>query len=326
MNHIISTHQFEDRDKLLKLFQVVEKYQRGDWELKPWSYNTPEQIFFVLFYEPSTRTRFSFETAILKLGGHVVSSESAAQFSSAVKGESISDSIRVLAQYQPAAIILRHPQRGAAELAVKALPDGSKTAIINAGDGDGEHPTQSLLDAYTIWTEIGRLDDLEIALIGDLKYGRTVHSLIHLLKYSQNIKFHLVAPEALQLPEEYLTILLDRKISFQLHTDIQELPKTIDVAYMTRLQLERFPSSEWVFYEAAHQSKYYITKSWLETLKPEARILHPLPRVKEIEMAVDADLRAAYFRQAGNGLPVRMALLAAIKKDPYPYCHPFVAG
>jgi len=324
-NHIISTHQFSDRQALLELFRKADACKRGDYQLIPWGghFIHSNYVFFVLFYEPSTRTRFSFETAILKLGGQVVSSESAAQFSSAIKGESLEDTIRVLAEYQPTAIILRHPVRGAAERAVHALPPDSGISIINAGDGDGQHPTQSILDAYTIFKEVDRLDNLQIALVGDCKYSRTIHSLIHLLKYSQKITFHLVAPKELTLPQEYLDILNVYRIPYISYQDVRMLPKDIDIVYATRIQTERLEKNkpyrwteDWI--------NCRIDTEWAETLKPEARILHPLPRIGEINPNLDGNPRAAYFRQAGNGLPIRMALLSEITKFPYPYCEPFL--
>lgn len=327
MNHIISSNQFSDRNKLLNLFRKTKELKQN-FKIN----NTGPKVFYVLFYEPSTRTRFSFETAILNLGHKLVTSENADKFSSAVKGETLEDSIRVLSEYKPTGIILRHFERGAAERAVKALSTNSSVSIINAGDGDGEHPTQSLGDLYTIWEEFGKIDNLEIALVGDLKFGRTIHSLVTLMKYSKNIKFHLVSPYFLELPEKYKDILKQHNIPYESYLDIKQLPKNIDVVYMTRLQLERFTQNSSRIEDANKHidlslaksyfdSGYYsATKSWVDSLKKECIIMHPLPRVNEIDKNIDEDPRAAYFRQAGNGLPMRMALLSSITDDDYPFC------
>jgi len=238
---------------------------------------------------------------MLKLGGQVISTESAGHFSSAIKGETLEDSIRIISGYSDI-IVLRHPEVGAAERAAKV----SLVPIINAGDGSGEHPTQALLDLYTIRKELGRLDDFKIAMVGDLLYGRTIHSLIYLLSISHNIEVFLVSPRELKLPEKYKSFLEKHKIKFSESGNLENIISKIDVLYMTRIQKERFSSSQ--LYERVKNS-FVLDKKLLNKLCKEAVIMHPLPRVNEISQDIDSDNRAAYFRQARNGLYIRMALL-----------------
>ncbi|MFZ5559238.1 MAG: aspartate carbamoyltransferase [Patescibacteria group bacterium] len=300
LKHIVSTKQFLNKKILNDIFKVADSFEKTNQRGR-----VPKilqnKILSCVFYEPSTRTRFSFESAMLKLGGQVISTESAGHFSSAIKGETLEDSIRIISGYSDI-IVLRHPEVGAAERAAKV----SLVPIVNAGDGSGEHPTQALLDLYTIRKELGRLDDLKIAMVGDLLYGRTIHSLIYLLSISHNIEVFLVSPRELKLPEKYKSFLEKHKIKFSESDNLENIISKIDVLYMTRIQKERFSSSQ--LYERVKNS-FALDKKLLNKLRKQAVIMHPLPRVNEISQEVDSDNRAAYFRQARNGLYIRMALL-----------------
>jgi len=254
-------------------------------------------MLFNIFYEPSTRTRISFSAAGQHLGMQVVNTENAKEFSSAIKGETLEDTIRVLCQYRPSVIVLRHFETGAIERAAKV----STVPIINAGDGVGQHPTQALLDIYTIQKEAGRLKNLDIVIGGDLKHGRTARSLSYLIAKFPGNKITYVSPKELRIASDIKMYLKSHKVAFQ-ETDLL-IPalKTADVVYWTRVQKER----------ATAESKisYIIGKKELAAMKPKAILLHPLPRITEISTEVDNDPRAAYFRQAGNGLFIRMALI-----------------
>lgn len=260
------------------------------------------KVLSTLFYEPSTRTRLSFETAMLRLGGQVIS-VAEAKSSSAAKGESLRDTIKTVEGYADV-IVLRHPQTGAAQEAAEA----TNKPILNAGDGAGQHPTQSLLDLYTILKEQGKVDGLTIALAGDLKNGRTVHSLADLLG-NYNVNFIFVSPEALRMPVEIVSRLKERGIGITETEDLNEGLRACDVLYMTRIQRERFddPSE----YDRLKDA-YVLTRAMLEDAKPGLTIMHPLPRVNEIATDVDTYNGAAYFRQAANGIPIRMALLTLV--------------
>lgn len=301
--HILSTKQFLDQDELDKLFAEAKVLEEQDA-----TGSVPQslagKILAAVFYEPSTRTRFSFEAAMLKLGGQVITTESAAHFSSAVKGETLSDSIKIVSGYADV-IVLRHPEQGSAETAAAV----ATVPLINAGDGGGEHPTQALLDIYTIHKELGRVDGLTVALAGDLKHGRTIHSLLNLLAMYKGAKIVLISPEELALPEEYKQVLREKSVAFEETADVATVAKTADVFYVTRIQKERFSDPE--EYERLKGS-YVINSEILALMKDKAIIMHPLPRVNEITPEVDADPRAAYFRQAKNGLYVRMALLRKV--------------
>lgn len=303
LNHILSTQQFLNKKLLTDLFKKADKLEKADQKGK-----VPKllknKILSCLFYEPSTRTRFSFESAMLKLGGQVITTESAGHFSSAVKGETLEDSIRIISGYSDM-IVLRHNEHGAAARAASV----SSVPIINAGDGDGEHPTQALLDIYTIQKEFGRIDTLKIALTGDLLYGRTIHSLIYLLSLSRHIEVFLVAPQELRLPEKYKTFLRAKKIKFSESNTLESVLSKIDVLYMTRIQKERFSSARLY---ARVKNSFVLNKKLLGQLNTHAVIMHPLPRVNEISRDVDEDKRAAYFRQAKNGLYIRMVLLSSV--------------
>jgi len=260
------------------------------------------QVLSTLFYEPSTRTRLSFETAMLRLGGEVIS-VAEAKSSSASKGESLHDTIKTVEGYADV-IVLRHPQIGAAQEAAQA----TDKPILNAGDGAGQHPTQSLLDLYTIQKEKGAVDGLTVVLAGDLKNGRTVHSLALLLA-NFDVRFIFAAPAALRMPQEILDRLQQQGISVQETEDLAVGLQEGDVFYMTRIQRERFENTD--EYDRLKDS-YVLTRAQIDHAKDGIVIMHPLPRVNEIAEDVDSYPGAAYFRQAANGVPVRMALLALV--------------
>jgi aspartate carbamoyltransferase catalytic subunit len=261
------------------------------------------KILATLFYEPSTRTRLSFEAAMLRMGGEVISTENAGEFSSAVKGESIEDTIRIIGAYSDA-IVMRHKENGAAQKAVEVSP----VPIINGGDGSGQHPTQALLDLYTIEREIGRTSNIRVAMVGDLKHGRTVRSLSYLLGKYSGIEIVFIAPPNLQIGEDIKEYLDRHEVVWSESSELdRHLPET-DVVYMTRIQKERMPMEDFI----AARDVMKITRENLDLLRPEARLMHPLPHVEEIVLPIEteqSDPRVAYFRQAENGLYIRMALL-----------------
>lgn len=300
LKHIISVKQFLDTELLDDIFQMADEMAVND-RMNKLPDSLKKKVIAMVFYEPSTRTRFSFETAIHKLGGDVITTESAAHFSSAVKGETLRDTIKVISGYADA-IVLRHYEEGSADIASQV----SSVPIINAGDGIGEHPTQALLDLYTIKKELGRVENLQIALIGDLLYGRTVHSLIPLLALYKNINLYLVSPKELQLSAKYKDFLREREVDFEELTDLESVLNKIDVLYVTRIQKERFESEQ--AFEQVKDS-YVINQQAVNQLKETAIVMHPLPRVNEISLEVDSDEKAVYFRQTQNGLYIRMALL-----------------
>ncbi len=262
------------------------------------------KILATLFYEPSTRTRLSFESAMLRLGGGVISTENAKEFSSAVKGESIEDSIRVISGYSDV-IVIRHFEEGAVEKAASV----SSVPVINAGSGSGQHPTQTLLDLYTIWKEVGKIDGITIAMVGDLRYGRTVRSLCYLLGKFKNVKIIFVAPECLSIKDDIKDYLKKQNVSFEENTELDKCLPEVDIVYMTRIQKERMSEKEY----KESKGLYKITEENFPLLKKSARLLHPLPHVEEIKLSLEietTDKRVAYFRQAENGLYIRMALLS----------------
>ncbi len=255
-----------------------------------------------LFYEPSTRTSSCFLAAMTRLGGSVIPINEV-RYSSVSKGESLRDTVRTLEAYADV-IVLRHPEIGAAKIAA----DAARRPVINAGDGAGEHPTQALLDLFTIQEELGRVQDLTVTFVGDLRYGRTVHSLARLLTlYGARVRY--VSPEVVQMPRELLTELGARGLSQSEHTELGGVLADTDVLYVTRVQKERFSSE--ADYEAARHG-YRVDARTLEKMRRGAVVMHPLPRVGELDEAIDADPRAAYFRQVQYGMYVRMALLAAV--------------
>ncbi len=295
-NHLIESQQF-DKERLMKLFKRAN-------ELRAFSSDSLKgKVLTTLFYEPSTRTRLSFESAMLKMGGKVMGTENAKEFSSAAKGESLEDSIRVIASYSDA-IVMRHSETGSAEKAAKVSP----VPIINGGDGKGQHPTQALLDAYTIYREFGRLNNLKIAMVGDLASGRTARSLCYLLGKFSGIEIIFVSPENLKMNEDIKEYLKRHNISFQEKDNLEEVLSEVDIVYMTRIQKERISLED---YEKA-KGKFVINSSNIYLLNKNSRIMHPLPHLEEIEIPIEIEndnQRVAYFRQAENGLYIRMALL-----------------
>ncbi len=260
------------------------------------------KVLATLFFEPSTRTRLSFETAMQRLGGGVISMGSV-ESSSVAKGETLSDTVKTVSQYADL-IVIRHPRIGSA----KEAADASSVPVINAGDGAGQHPTQALLDVYTIYKELGTLKNLTISLVGDLKYGRTVHALVELLSQFQTRLF-FVSPDRLRMPEEITTRLREKGMEILETEDLLKAAQESHLIYMTRIQKERFGDlSE---YEQVKGS-YVIDKKFLDRLNKKAIILHPLPRVDEISPEVDDYPGSAYFRQVRNGIFVRMAILAMV--------------
>ncbi len=259
------------------------------------------RLLATVFYEPSTRTRFCFEAAMHRLSGQVLSAENATWASSAAKGESLEDAIRVIGGYVDG-IVLRHPEVGAADRAASVAP----VPVINAGDGTGHHPTQALLDLYTIKKELGRLDRLRVGLAGDLRNGRTVRSLAVLLSRFPGNELVLISPPALRMGADIISTLEQAKQAVHETDDFAGATPRLDVLYQTRVQAERFDSPE--DYER-HRGVYVVTTDVMRRLPEHAIVMHPLPRVGEIDPLVDVDPRAAYFRQARNGLWVRMAVL-----------------
>ena len=260
------------------------------------------KILASLFYEPSTRTSSSFTAAMERLGGSVIPI-SEVKYSSVSKGESLPDTVRSLECYADV-IVLRHPEMGSAALAAKY----ARKPIINAGDGVGEHPTQALLDLFTILEELGNVDGLTITMIGDLKYGRTVHSLSRLLSLYK-VKLNFVSPELLKMPQEILAELHEKGVPFAEYTTVDKVLPQTDVLYVTRVQKERFQDPE--IYEKL-KNIYVINPEMMRPAKEKMIVMHPLPRVTEIAIEFDEDPRAAYFRQMEYGLYVRMALLALV--------------
>jgi aspartate carbamoyltransferase catalytic subunit len=260
------------------------------------------KILANLFYEPSTRTSSSFTASMERLGGSVIPI-SEVKYSSVSKGESLPDTVRTLECYADV-IVLRHPEIGSAALAAKY----ARKPVINAGDGAGEHPTQALLDAFTILEELGRLEGLTVTMLGDLKYGRTVHSLSRLLAMF-NVKLNYVSPEILRMPAEIIAELKEKKVAQTEYTSLEKVLPETDVLYVTRVQKERFEDP--AVYESV-KGAFVIDPEIMKAAKKEMIVMHPLPRVGEIAIEFDDDPRAAYFRQMEYGLYVRMALLAMV--------------
>jgi aspartate carbamoyltransferase catalytic subunit len=256
------------------------------------------RMMFSVFYEPSTRTRMSFSAAAQHLGIQVVSTENAKEFSSAAKGETIEDTVRVLNGYYPDIIVMRHYETGAADKAAAV----STVPIINGGDGLGQHPTQSLLDIYTIKKELGRFDNLKVVIGGDLAHGRTARSLAYLLTKFDNNSMTFVAPEGLEIGDDIKEHLKKHNVRFSETTDLESALADADVVYWTRVQKERFDASKLT-------GTLIVGKKEMALMKKDSILMHPLPRVDEIATEVDDDSRAAYFRQAGNGMLIRMALI-----------------
>jgi len=259
------------------------------------------KILATLFYEPSTRTRLSFEAAMLRMGGGVISTENAREFSSASKGETIEDTVRIVESYADVIAVRYHELGGADRAAAVA-----RVPILNAGDGPGEHPTQALLDWFTLAREFGQVDGLRVALVGDLAYGRAARSLAMLLALAPGVSLVFVAPAVTPMGADVKAYLDARHVRWVETTDFAAALPTVDAVYMTRVQKERFGGDLDAY---ATARVYNFTPEMLTRLQSHARILHPLPRVDEISPAVDTDPRAAYFREAANGMYLRMALL-----------------
>jgi aspartate carbamoyltransferase catalytic subunit len=273
-----------------------------------WTNDLENKIVATLFLEPSTRTRLSFETAAQRLGGRVISVADP-KTSSIKKGETLADTISVVEKYADI-IVMRHPMEGAADEAVKY----TKKPFLNAGDGANQHPTQALLDAYTFHREVGGIDGKVFGFVGDLKFGRTVHSIIYVLKLYKPKKILFISPEQLKMPKEYLNMLDKTGIEYKETADLNSNIKDIDILYMTRVQQERFENPN--EYEALKRS-YILTPEIVKMGKPSMRILHPLPRIDEITVDVDKMKQAAYFREVENGMYMRMALLKNLSKNYY---------
>jgi aspartate carbamoyltransferase catalytic subunit len=295
--HVIEARQF-DRHLLEEIF-----VRAGDLRSDPHraAGRLQSQVMAALFYEPSTRTRLSFEAAMLRLGGRVMGTDNAKEFSSASKGETLEDTIRIVSGYADV-IVLRHHEEGAARRAALV----SDVPVINGGDGRGEHPTQALLDIFTIREEVGRIDGVKVAMVGDLANGRTVRSLATLLSEFEGVEVHFVAPGQVAMRQDIKDLLDARGVRWSESSELEPVLPQVDVVYQTRIQKERFDSEQDYM---AVKGVYKIDPAAMRLLREDAIVMHPLPRVDEIDPAVDADPRAAYFRQAKNGMYIRMALL-----------------
>lgn len=284
------------REEYLKIMKLAAEFEE-----------TPNQnllegkVVATLFFEPSTRTRLSFETAISRLGGRIIGFADPGS-SSATKGETLHDTIKMVGNYADL-IVMRHPLEGAARYAAEISP----VPVINAGDGANQHPTQTLLDMYSILKTQRTLDNLNIFMVGDLKYGRTVHSLLMAMSEFENPIFNFIAPPELQMPEEYRIFLKEKGIRYFVHSEFTDIINEADIIYMTRVQKERF--SDPIEYEKV-KNIYILRNSMLKKTKPNMKILHPLPRVNEIHTDVDTNEKAYYFTQALNGVFTREAIIA----------------
>ena len=302
IREVVEAQQF-NREMLEALFATARECE-GVGPSRP-SDVLRGHVMATLFYEPSTRTRLSFETAMLRLGGGVVSTENAREYSSVSKGETLEDTVRTCEGYADC-IVLRHYIAGSARKAagVAGVP------ILNAGDGPGQHPSQALLDSYTIQKELGRIDGVRIAFVGDLANGRTVRSLALLLTEFRDVKMYFVAPSVVRMRSDIKEFLDERGFEWEEVDDLKAVAAEVDVLYMTRIQKERFGDRLEDY--AAARGKYILDQDIMGSLSPDAIVMHPLPRVDEICPEVDDDPRAAYFRQARNGTYLRMALLKTL--------------
>ncbi len=293
---LVSINDF-NKDEILRILELAADFESN--------INQPilrDKVIASLFFEPSTRTRLSFETAMNRLGARVIGF-SDVNATSATKGETLKDTIKMVSNYADL-IVMRHPLEGAARYA----SEQASVPIVNAGDGANQHPSQTLLDMYSIKKTQGTLENLKIAMVGDLKYGRTVHSLLMAMSYF-NPTFYFVAPDELKMPVEYKEFLDAKGIKYEEFHDINDILPTTDILYMTRVQKERF--SDLIEYEKV-KNTYVLRNSMLDVTKDNLRILHPLPRVGEIATDVDANPKAYYFQQAENGVYTRMAIISAI--------------
>jgi len=289
------------RGELEEIFRVAEKLEpiKNGRQLSI----AEGKVLATVFMEPSTRTRLSFTIAMLRLGGKVVDFGELEK-TSVAKGETLADTIRVIDGYGVDIIVLRHPNDGASRLAAEI----ARAPVINAGDGAREHPTQTILDLYTIWRSLGRIDGLTVGIMGDLKYGRTPSSLLYGLSYFSNVKVKLIAPKQLQMREEVLDK-VEGKVEYSIHEDLREVIRELDVLYVTRIQKERFPDPE--EYEKVRKS-YVVNLDSLKGCKDSLIVMHPLPRVDELSTELDNTRYAKYFDQSSNGVPVRAALISLI--------------
>jgi aspartate carbamoyltransferase catalytic subunit len=285
------------KEEYLKILALAEEFEKNSVQNL-----LHDKIIACLFFEPSTRTRLSFESAVNKLGGRVIGFSDASS-SSVTKGETLKDTIKIVNNYCDL-IVMRHPLEGAAKYASEI----SSVPVINAGDGANQHPSQTLLDLYSIRKTQGTLDKLKIAMIGDLKYGRTVHSLLMAMSYFKP-EFNFISPVELKMPDEYKIYLDNVKVKYTEDVDLTPYIHDADIVYMTRVQKERF--SDPFEYEKT-KNAYVLHNSMLNDSKPNMRILHPLPRVNEIDVDVDDNPKAYYFDQAHNGIFVRQAIITSI--------------
>lgn len=301
LRHLIESQQFTV-PLLMELFHRSRGMERV--VARGGSLDYQNKILATLFYRPSTRTRFCFEAAMHRLGGRVLSTEQAGAFSSEVEAEQVEDSIRIIGSYSDV-IVVRHPEEGGAQRAAQVSP----VPVINAGDGDGgQHPTQALLDLYTIYRE-RPLDGLSVAIIGELDKGRTARSLAYLLAKFERVKIFFVSPAELQMKPDILEYLDAHGVQYDLESDIDRVIRQVDVVYQTRIRPERVRDRQ-------ELQRYAINSTVLKKMKHDALVLHPLPRTVELDKTVDDDPRALYFKQAANGLYVRMALLTMLlEKD-----------
>ena len=296
MRHLLSPLDFSTKE-LDALFEVADDIEKNP---EKYAHICAGKKLATCFYEPSTRTRLSFETAMLNLGGSVLGFSDAAS-SSASKGESVSDTIRVISCFADICA-MRHPKEGAAFVAASK----ASIPVINAGDGGHQHPTQTLTDLMTIHALKGRLSNFTIGLCGDLKFGRTVHSLIHALARYEKIKFKFISPEELRVPDYIIEMLKEKEIPYEEVISLENCISGLDLLYMTRVQRERFFNEE----DYVRLKDFYILdKAKMDLAKPDCLVLHPLPRVNEISVEVDDDERAVYFKQVQYGVYVRMALI-----------------
>ena len=300
MRHFIEPGSFSLAEQLA----LLDLADRMEADPAPYAHLCDGRILATLFYEPSTRTRLSFESAMLRLGGKTLGF-AGAQLSSASKGETVEDTARVVSNYADV-IAMRHPKEGAPLRASRY----SRIPVINAGDGGHQHPTQTLTDLMTIRRRMGRLDDLTIGLCGDLKFGRTVHSLLKTMARCKNVRFVLISPEELRVPDYIINDVLEANgIPYKETRSLEESMPELDILYMTRVQKERFFNEEDYI---RLKNSYVLTREKMAQAKPTMAVLHPLPRVNEIALDVDDDPRAAYFEQVQNGVYVRMALIMTL--------------
>jgi aspartate carbamoyltransferase catalytic subunit len=297
LRHVVESQQFS-RALLEDLFARADEIKR---EPHRFTGRLAGHVMAALFYEPSTRTRLSFEAAMLRLGGQTMGTDNAREFSSAAKGETLEDTIRIVSGYADV-IVIRHNEEGAARRAAAV----SSVPIINAGDGPGQHPTQALLDLYTIRAELGKVDGVRVAMVGDLANGRTVRSLTYLLSKFKDIKVWFVAPPEVAMRADLKAHLDEHQVPWVETQDLESVLPEVDVVYMTRIQKERFTDPETY---SRVKGVYRIDRAAMARMRKYGILMHPLPRVDEIAPELDDDPRAAYFRQARNGLQIRMALL-----------------